>query len=622
MKKRSISVWPFALIGIFIFSIALYLPSLMGSAIWDDTELISGHGFGGNTFLAAFTHPFLGRYFRPLTSASFVLDSTFAKQTPFIYHQTNLLLHALTAVLIACLGLLLTQSRAAGVLCGLFFAAQPLQVGTTAWIGGRTDVLSSMFLAAFMVTLLLYHQTAKPRWLVLSTFAFFLAAVSKEQALAILPAVPLSVFVFGSKKWKDAGKLCLPFGIAVLAFIGLWVIDAPAPFGVKSSAITLMTLPFRTFAHYSLAFLTPNDPSLQTYTLENYRGLSWILVGLVLAIGYLWFIKYAWKEHRPWAWLAVCALLVYIPISNFPAVPSFVVGPYRCGESGTAVACLLGIVCAEAFAAKRYLLAGALCANLAVGLVVTRWGIQQWLTPADLFRTQALIDPHFLAGVRNYGQALELQGKYDEELRRTDDTLSWLFQTNEWMNLLAREKMAAFTPDMVDRLKSNGGEADWKALGAFLSCNAGARFKLHHTADAIRVEQEAIMISGKDPRIRYAYGQLLLKTNRPEAIRQFEYALKLAPNFTGCAAALAHERLIDGRYADAVKLINPILTEMGWDSGVWLDLAKAKLGLGDFRGAEEALSGAEHAVFVKKTDIDAVRRLIARSKKPKAAAHG
>src|SRR5579872_2216407 len=90
-KKGSFTAWRIGLIGIFAVSILIYLPSLNGAAIWDDVSLISGAQFGGNDFHSAFFHPF-GNYFRPLTSASFVLDSMFAKGVPFFYHQTNILL--------------------------------------------------------------------------------------------------------------------------------------------------------------------------------------------------------------------------------------------------------------------------------------------------------------------------------------------------------------------------------------------------------------------------------------------------------------------------------------------------------------------------------------------------
>jgi len=610
MNKRSLSTWPFALIGIFLFSIALYLPSLLGGAIWDDDDLISGAAFGKNTFISAFTKPFLGHYFRPLTSASFVMDSSFAKSTPFFYHQTNMMLHALTAVLIACLALCITQKQVAGILAGVFFAAQPLQVGAAAWIGGRTDVLSAFFLAAFMVTLVQYHQTKKAPWLIASTVTFFLAALSKEQALFVLPAVPLSVFVFGSKKWKDVWRLCIPFGIAVVVFVGLWIIDAPAPYTAKNSLLYAVTLSLRTAAHYGLALLTPNNPFLLTFTLENYRGFLWIAVGALLVGGLAYLMKGWWKEQRPLVWVTVCGLLVYLPISNFPPVPSFVVGPYRCAEAGTAAACVLGILCATAFTNKRYVLSSAFAANLLAAVVVSWWGIHQWNKPLSLFKTVANIDHHFLIGVGNYSHALEMEGRIDEELRWTNETLTWMFGTDKWIDLLATKKLDAFTPEITDRLRTNGGLPDRKALGWFISCYASGLAHAKRFPEAIVVEREAMMVGPKDARIHFAYGQLMLTNDRPEAIRQWEIALTLTPKYSACAAALAHERVVDHRYADAIGLLEPVMSDVGWDSGAWLDLADAKIGLHDLKGAATALVHAGEAIYVKKDEIEKRRKII------------
>ena len=116
MEKRFFTNWRIGLILVFAASVILYLPSLMGASIWDDDDLISGAAFGDNTLYSALTRAFLGHYFRPLTSVSLVFDSYFAKQTPFFYHQTNILLHALTAVFVAILAFQVTKKPFAGIL--------------------------------------------------------------------------------------------------------------------------------------------------------------------------------------------------------------------------------------------------------------------------------------------------------------------------------------------------------------------------------------------------------------------------------------------------------------------------------------------------------------------------
>lgn len=608
--KRFLTTLPLALTGIFLISIALYVPTLKGGPIWDDTQLISGAGFGHNDFASAFTRPFLGHYFRPLTSASLVIDSLIGGKNPLFYHWTNLLLHAITAVLVSCLTLLISRRRSAAVLAGIFFATQPLQVGATAWIGGRTDALSAMFLTAMMVALVQHFGTGQKRWLPASVFCFLLASLSKEQAIFVLPAVPLSVFVFGSKTWKDAWLITRPFLFAVAVFAAMWFIDAPAPYHATNSILATLALFLRTAAHYGLAWLVPNKPSMLTFTLDRYQGFLWLLVGAAVVGGFAAFIKLCWKNHLPIVWLALCGVLVYLPVSNLPPIPSFVVGPYRCAESGTVVACLFGVIAAYAVSHRRYLLGLALSANLVAGTIVTWWGIHQWNNDFDFFSQVARTEPHFLVGVGNFANALDGKKRVTEELKWTSRTLCWMFGTEKWEDVVMAKKEAAVTADVRERLRSNSNLADVITLGWLISVYATALAHSNRIPDAIRADQTAIIVSPRDPKTRFAYGQLMLKTNKPEAIHQWEVALQMNPNFAACATALAHERVTEGKDSVAVKILEPIVKDPGSESGPWIELAKAKLGLNDIAGAKAALDGANHAAAVKKDEIETVSKRI------------
>jgi Flp pilus assembly protein TadD len=133
---------------------------------------------------------------------------------------------------------------------------------------------------------------------------------------------------------------------------------------------------------------------------------------------------------------------------------------------------------------------------------------------------------------------------------------------------------------------------------------------LNRLHEAIHVDQEALTISPKDPRTRFAYGQLILASNRNEAMHQWEMALKLNPRFTACATALAHERIADGKDNDAVKALEPVLKDAAGESGPWVELARAKLGLKDLPAAKDALDKAEGAPEAKKSDIEPLRKRI------------
>jgi len=497
------------------------------------------------------------------------------------------------------------------VLAGLFFAAQPMQVGAAAWIGGRTDALSALFLSALLVSLVLYHQTSKRSWLITAVGAFFLAALSKEQAVAILPAIALSVFVFGKKNWREVGRLSAPFLGVLVVYAGLWVLGAPAPHAASNTFSDTIMLALRTAAHYGLAFIAPNEPSLISFTLENYRSFLWIPLGALFVAGCGLMLREGWKKNRTLAWLGICALLVYIPISNCPTVPSFVLGPYRCGESGVCVACLLGIGTALAVSANRIVWTSLFAANLIAGGAVTWWGVHQWLNPMDFFGRVVKNDPHFVIGAVFYAHCLDDQGRSGEAAQITTNTLDWLFGSDTWAETMDRQGKAAITPLVMRHLRANSGIPNIATLGTFIATNAYSLARSGQVRQAAVVARDALVILPKDTWINFLYGRLVLRTDRSDALRHWEEALKVNPNYGECAIALAHERIVDRRYPEAVNLLTNALKLYGNDGYGWLDLADAKIALKDFSGARSALDHAQTARrSPKPQQIEARRKVL------------
>lgn len=581
-----------SLLGVLTLAVGIYLPALRGMAIWDDEPLIFGKGsFGTQSLLDAFTKPF-GNYYRPLTSASFALEKMYAHGNTFFYHADNIILHGITSLLICYLVLLLTQRKLAGILAGLFFAAQPMQVGAVAWIGGRTDVLSVFFLTAFLISLVRYHKTPHKGWLAASVLLYFLAALTKEQASAMLPAVPLSVFVFGTKKWRDALRLTAPFVVILMIYVALWRIGAPLPRTASNSLSYTIMLAMRTAAHYGLAFLAPNKPSLITFTLENYRSFFWIPLGASIVVGVLVFLRWAWKAYPELAWITICGLLVYLPISNCPTVPSLVVGPFRCAQAGIGCACLFGISTAFLYSSKKFLVPALLGVNFLAGTLVTWWGVNQWITPQGFFSRVVSNDPHFIVGVEFDAHYLDDGGHPAEAAKVTSDVLAWLFATEHWPELLDIEKTAAVTPALKQRLRSNSGIPNVPMLSNFIAANALALAHQGKIGQAALVAKDALAFAPNDTWVNFLYGRLIFKRNRSEAISHWELAMRVDPNYSECAIALGHVRLMDHRYQDAANLLKVGLEQFGNNGNAWLDLADAKIALHDLKGAAEALDKA------------------------------
>jgi protein O-mannosyl-transferase len=169
---------------------------------------------------------------------------------PAGYHATNMLLHALNAVLLYLLGVRVLPLSAGGVrerviadepwvlplaaACGaLVFALHPLRVESVTWITERRDVLSGSFYLTTVLSFLRFAQggTRARRWYVASFASFVLAllakgtAVTVPGALALLWWYPLQQLGgragWGRAAWMRAVRLLAPFGMLSVIFAAM-----------------------------------------------------------------------------------------------------------------------------------------------------------------------------------------------------------------------------------------------------------------------------------------------------------------------------------------------------------------------------------------------------------------
>ena len=156
----------------------------------------------------------------PLTYTSFALDMVIWKGRPGGFHLTNVLLHALSAVLVHRLLRRLLAGEVAAVLGALLFVVHPLQVEAVCWATGRKDTLSGLF---SVLALLLYAQWAqrrRPVAYVIGLLALLLALLAKPSAVA----VPLMVLVIGwfcvKGSWRRVILSVLPWFLIA----GAWTV--------------------------------------------------------------------------------------------------------------------------------------------------------------------------------------------------------------------------------------------------------------------------------------------------------------------------------------------------------------------------------------------------------------
>ncbi len=129
----------------------------------------------------------LAAVFRPLRNVSYFFDYAVAGLNPVWWHVHNLLLHLIAVFLVYYILRRLIGGRYAAFLGSLVYLLHPVQVEAVAWIKGRDDLLSMLFiLSAFTVWIKSVRFTLFR--IALLCMLFLCACLSKEQAI-VLPVL-------------------------------------------------------------------------------------------------------------------------------------------------------------------------------------------------------------------------------------------------------------------------------------------------------------------------------------------------------------------------------------------------------------------------------------------------
>ena len=206
MKKWAVRLlWILPAVAAF----AVYYDSLSNEFIWDDSVVLKNQLTAfrslGEVFLPPAGIPHFGtHYYRPLIIASFLLDRKFWGSSPFGFHFSVIIIHVINTVLIFFVaGLILKRFKKAKLgafITSLLFAVHPIHTESVAWMAGRSDVLAALFFFISLILYLHYHEKRAGRmaewqrsvsFILPSSIAFLLAALSKETALSLILILPV-----------------------------------------------------------------------------------------------------------------------------------------------------------------------------------------------------------------------------------------------------------------------------------------------------------------------------------------------------------------------------------------------------------------------------------------------
>lgn len=608
-----------------------YWPAIDGGFIWDDTVLLSEaplvHAPDG---LRRFWLTTEAPDYWPLTNTTFWLEWRLWGTNTTGYHATNLLLHAVEAVLVWAL--LARLAIPGAYLAALLFAVHPVNVESVAWIAQRKNLVALLF---FLPSLLFYFvgederkAGRRSRRFYAASFACFVLAMLGKGSVATLPVILLLLVWWRERRLARADVVrVLPFFVvgAALVLVNIWfqthgtgpIRDASLAERVAGAGAVVWFYLGKALLPVRLAFVYPQ------WTIEAARLVWWIpLVAAAAVTGVLFLRRGAWARPFFVAWACFCVAL--LPVMGLTDVYfmkySLVADHYQ----HVAIIAVLALVSAGWAAWHRAARGGlrwaaVALATLAVGTLTHLTARQSALyeSAETIYRATLELNPE--CWLAHYNLAVELgKGREDEAfalLQRAVRAEPGFADAHNNLALALQEKgldEEAFAhAQAAVRLKPDLAQARVN-LGQMLAKRGRHAEALAHLEEAVRLQPasaearhnlgltlkalgrgregmeqlvEAVRLDPGRADAHNAAGTGLLEAGEVDgAIQAFEHALALEPDSREARANLGQALVRAGRpeeallqYQEAARL---------WPDSAEVHYNLATLLVGSGRGAE------------------------------------
>ncbi|MBI2636040.1 tetratricopeptide repeat protein [Candidatus Peregrinibacteria bacterium] len=486
----------------------------------------------------------------PLTFVSYQINYMMAGLSPWIYHLTNILLHAGNALLVMWIALLLARMKCVAellvpaIFAGMLFAAHPLNTEAVAWLAGRKDLLSAMFFLSAWIGYIGYRRMAGAArgsaayWA--SVILFLFGLLSKVIALTLPAVLLLTDILIERRKWS--WKILIdkiPYAALSGVFTLVAVLGKERIIAHHSITETAL-MAARSTAFYLQKFLMP----VHLGVFYPYRGeinilLPAFLLPAVIIIALIACAAFCLTRRMQWMTFGVAFFLttlaptfinfhkgseMYFASDRYPYLP--MVG----------LVFLLMMAATQDVAVLRlYNRFWMWVPGVGVIAVLTTLSFFQtkiWDSPAALFGNTLKLYPESVAA-RDSLAAMDRQtGRYERAIKLLRDGLAYGDNLQLRMGLGTVYAKIGRVEDAADQflqaLKLEPGNPEpLVALGVLDEHNG-------KISDAMEKYRRAVEIDPSYVSARNKLGSLLLETGKTaEAEEQFRAALEWNPNTEG-----------------------------------------------------------------------------------------
>lgn len=139
-------------------------------------------------------------------------------------HFNNVLFYVLCVLLIYAMmrNHLFPQYPDMAFVAALLFCTHPIHTEVIANMKSRDEIFSMIFIALTFINVFKYAETRQTKYILWSTFNFFLSLLSKEYAITLIGVIPATLYLF-DKDFKLKNYYSLMFGLGV-AFVVYFMI--------------------------------------------------------------------------------------------------------------------------------------------------------------------------------------------------------------------------------------------------------------------------------------------------------------------------------------------------------------------------------------------------------------
>jgi tetratricopeptide (TPR) repeat protein len=413
-------------------------------ALWSDTYWGSG-----------VAEPLDSRGWRPLTIFTFHLNHRIGGNDPFVYHFTNVLLHAAATILLFLALVRLRFGPLVAVSAASLFALHAVHTESVAQIVGRSELLAG---ACALVALLMHLKafpvekpppTARWAWIAGAALTLLMGLLGKESAVGFYALVLASdivrtkgstprdtaLRVLGSR-WKAwlvymaplAAFLALRLALFGRAFPSgeVHFVDNPiaalspllrplASLVVFGKSLSLLLVPAALSADYGYAQLP----------VERFwaSGLFWF--GLLALGAMVWKCTGSFRGKPAALWGCLAFLLAFFPVSNAVFLIHTILGERVLYVPSIGFCVLAGAAFSEAASSSRTAQRTTAWTILALILLFnairTPLRNRDWRDDLTLFDATAKVSSNSVRVLNNYGNVLYTRGDIDgaeEQYRR------------------------------------------------------------------------------------------------------------------------------------------------------------------------------------------------------------